>query len=131
LEIEAESPAGFDDADIGVVRDNARQLRFNADSTAFSFQNPACPLASGSREISAQSFAFASRAANGRQESLRRRQRQPMPILFMTFPYLPAHHLSMIAPNARRGGQNAEASPCPAILILETSELSSYNNCQS
>ena len=22
----------------------------------------------------------------------------------------PAHHLSMIAPNARRGGQNAEAS---------------------
>jgi hypothetical protein len=35
LEIEAESPAGFDDADIGVVRDNARQLRFKADSTGF------------------------------------------------------------------------------------------------
>jgi hypothetical protein len=33
-----------------------------------------------------------------------------MPILFMTFPYLPAIHLSMFAPNARRGGQNAEAS---------------------
>ena len=27
LEIEAESPVGFDDVDIGVVRDNARQLR--------------------------------------------------------------------------------------------------------
>lgn len=35
LEIEAESPAGFDDADIGVVRDNARQLRFKPDSTGF------------------------------------------------------------------------------------------------
>jgi len=35
LEIEAESPVGFDDTDIGVVRDNARQLRFKADSTGF------------------------------------------------------------------------------------------------
>jgi uncharacterized protein len=35
LKIEAESPAGFDDADIEVVRDNARQLRFKADSTGF------------------------------------------------------------------------------------------------
>ena len=35
LEIEAKSPAGFDDADIGVVRDNARQLQFKADSTGF------------------------------------------------------------------------------------------------
>ena len=35
LEIEADSAAGFDEADIGVVRDNARPLRFKADSTDF------------------------------------------------------------------------------------------------
>jgi hypothetical protein len=35
LEIEAETEAGFDEADIGVVRDNARQLRFRSESTGF------------------------------------------------------------------------------------------------
>ena len=35
LEIEAETPSGFSDADIGVVRDNARQLKFKAGSTGF------------------------------------------------------------------------------------------------
>ena len=35
VEIEAESEAGFDEADIGVVRDNARQLKFRAESTGF------------------------------------------------------------------------------------------------
>lgn len=35
LEIEAEADGGFDEADIGVVRDNARQLKFRADSTGF------------------------------------------------------------------------------------------------
>jgi hypothetical protein len=35
LEIEALAEAGFDDADVGVVRDNARQLRFRAESTGF------------------------------------------------------------------------------------------------
>jgi hypothetical protein len=35
LEIEAETPTGFDDADIGVVRDNARQLKFKPESTGF------------------------------------------------------------------------------------------------
>ncbi|WP_244498125.1 DUF499 domain-containing protein [Aureimonas ureilytica] len=35
VEIEAEADAGFDEADIGVVRDNARQLKFRADSTGF------------------------------------------------------------------------------------------------
>jgi len=35
LEIEAEAPEGFDDADIGVVRDNARSLKFRAESTGF------------------------------------------------------------------------------------------------
>lgn len=35
LEIEAEAPGGFSDADIGVVRDNARQLKFKAESTGF------------------------------------------------------------------------------------------------
>jgi hypothetical protein len=35
LEIEAEAEDGFDEADIGVVRDNARQLKFRADSTGF------------------------------------------------------------------------------------------------
>lgn len=35
LEIEAQAEAGFNEADFGVVRDNARQLRFKADSTGF------------------------------------------------------------------------------------------------
>jgi hypothetical protein len=35
LEIEAEAEDGFSDADIGVVRDNARQLRFKPESTGF------------------------------------------------------------------------------------------------
>ena len=35
IEIEAETEAGFDEADIGVVRDNARQLKFRPDSTGF------------------------------------------------------------------------------------------------
>ncbi|WP_202913508.1 DUF499 domain-containing protein [Acuticoccus sediminis] len=35
VEIEAETTDGFEEADIGVVRDNARQLKFRADSTGF------------------------------------------------------------------------------------------------
>jgi uncharacterized protein len=35
LEIEAEAEAGFEEADIGVVRDNARQLKFRSESTGF------------------------------------------------------------------------------------------------
>jgi uncharacterized protein len=35
LEIEAEAPSGFSEADIGVVRDNARELKFEAGSTGF------------------------------------------------------------------------------------------------
>ncbi len=35
VEINAEAEAGFDEADIGVVRDNARQLKFRLDSTGF------------------------------------------------------------------------------------------------
>jgi hypothetical protein len=35
VEIEAETEAGFDEADIGVVRDNARQLKFRSESTGF------------------------------------------------------------------------------------------------
>lgn len=35
IEIEAEAEAGFEEADIGVVRDNARQLKFKPDSTGF------------------------------------------------------------------------------------------------
>ena len=35
LEIEAEAPAGFAEGEIGVVRDNARQLKFKAESTGF------------------------------------------------------------------------------------------------
>ncbi len=35
LEIEAEAENGFDDADVSVVRDNARQLKFKTDSTGF------------------------------------------------------------------------------------------------
>jgi hypothetical protein len=35
LEIEAETPPGFSESDIGVIRDNARQLKFKAESTGF------------------------------------------------------------------------------------------------
>jgi hypothetical protein len=35
LEVEAEAPGGFPDADVGVVRDNARQLKFKAEATGF------------------------------------------------------------------------------------------------
>jgi hypothetical protein len=35
LEIEATAPEGFSDADIGVVRDNAKQLKFSDNSTGF------------------------------------------------------------------------------------------------
>ena len=35
LEIEAETPSGFSETDIGVVRDNARQLKFKEESTGF------------------------------------------------------------------------------------------------
>lgn len=35
LEVEAEVQDGFDDAEVGIVRDNARQLKFNTESTGF------------------------------------------------------------------------------------------------
>jgi hypothetical protein len=35
LDIEATAPTRFSDADAEVVRDNARQLKFKADSTGF------------------------------------------------------------------------------------------------
>jgi hypothetical protein len=35
LEIAAEAPAGFAEGDIRVVRDNARHLKFKAESTGF------------------------------------------------------------------------------------------------
>ena len=35
LEVEVEAAGGFSDNDIGVVRDNARQLKFKAESTGF------------------------------------------------------------------------------------------------
>ena len=35
VEIEAEAANGFDDADVGVVRDNAKQLKFRSESTGF------------------------------------------------------------------------------------------------
>jgi hypothetical protein len=35
LEVEAEAPEGFSQADVGVVRDNARQLKFKPESTGF------------------------------------------------------------------------------------------------
>jgi hypothetical protein len=35
LEIEADAEDGFSDADIGVVRDNARPLKFKPESTGF------------------------------------------------------------------------------------------------
>jgi hypothetical protein len=35
LEIQAEAKEGFADSEVSVVRDNARQLKFNAESTGF------------------------------------------------------------------------------------------------
>jgi hypothetical protein len=35
LEVEATAPDGFADSDVGVVRDNARQLKFKSESTGF------------------------------------------------------------------------------------------------
>jgi hypothetical protein len=35
LEIEADAEEGFAEADIGIVRDNAGQLKFKAESTGF------------------------------------------------------------------------------------------------
>jgi hypothetical protein len=35
LEISAEAPNGFADSEVSVVRDNAKQLKFNAGSTGF------------------------------------------------------------------------------------------------
>jgi hypothetical protein len=35
LEIQAEAPNGFAEGDVSVVRDNARQLKFRAESTGF------------------------------------------------------------------------------------------------
>ena len=35
LEIEAEAPSRFSEAEVSVVRDNARQLKFKAESTEF------------------------------------------------------------------------------------------------
>jgi hypothetical protein len=35
LEIEGSASAGFDDAEVGVVRDNAKQLKFRAEATGF------------------------------------------------------------------------------------------------
>jgi hypothetical protein len=36
IEIEAEASSGFNDADVGVVRDNTKQLKFTPGSTGFS-----------------------------------------------------------------------------------------------
>ncbi len=36
LEIAAEAPDGFDEGDVGVVRDNTKQLKFRAEATGFS-----------------------------------------------------------------------------------------------
>jgi len=36
LEIEATAPEGFDEADVGVVRDNTKQLKFRPEATGFS-----------------------------------------------------------------------------------------------
>jgi hypothetical protein len=36
VEIEAEAPSGFNEADVGVVRDNTKQLKFTPGSTGFS-----------------------------------------------------------------------------------------------
>jgi hypothetical protein len=122
------------------------------------FQSPACRHPPVCEPLSAPASAFASRAANGRQESLPRRQRtrrssqrrssawprcsdrryfrkncawhfsfiyvfarsHPKSLqLLGIMLYLPrAFHLSMSAPNARRGGQNAKASPTRSLTAL-------------
>ena len=35
LEIQAEAPEGFPEGEVSIVRDNARQLKFKAESTGF------------------------------------------------------------------------------------------------
>ena len=35
LEVEAEVAEGFDDAEVGIIRDSAKQLKFTAESTGF------------------------------------------------------------------------------------------------
>ena len=35
LEITAEAPSGFDHSEVGIVRDNAKQLKFRAEATGF------------------------------------------------------------------------------------------------
>ena len=35
LEIKAETASGFDSSEVGVVRDNAKQLKFRAEATGF------------------------------------------------------------------------------------------------
>ena len=35
LEIEANAPSGFDPSEVGIVRDNAKQLKFTAEATGF------------------------------------------------------------------------------------------------
>src|SRR5206468_3724068 len=35
LEVEAQATDGFSETDVGVIRDNARQLKFKAESTGF------------------------------------------------------------------------------------------------
>jgi len=35
LDVRAEAPNGFSESDVGVVRDNTRQLKFKAESTGF------------------------------------------------------------------------------------------------
>ena len=35
LEIQAEAPEGFPGGEVSVIRDNARQLKFKAESTGF------------------------------------------------------------------------------------------------
>ena len=35
LEVVAEAPSGFDNAEVGIVRDNAKQLKFRAEATGF------------------------------------------------------------------------------------------------
>jgi len=36
LEVEADAPSGFEQTDVGVVRDNTKQLKFTPGSTGFS-----------------------------------------------------------------------------------------------
>ena len=35
LEIEAKAPSGFDNLEVGIVRDNAKQLKFTPEATGF------------------------------------------------------------------------------------------------